>query len=231
MIFYFVFMAKQIGLLRITGTIGGICFYLMDEQFYARAKSSLSGERVKKDPAFTETMRHAKRMGSASKIASVLYREMVPVHERSREKYRELVGMVMRELDATLRWQGVNHGDTKAQRNTKKKIVSEYSDGSSTSQEELNHRDTETQRDTKKKILSIGTGLGAPTQDGQFSRLNHRYRQHFRSSLLFAQLFYPFFWPGVPITPLRFLVHTQDLFLLSKVLLPAIFPLLLPMEC
>lgn len=127
-------MAKQSGSLRITGTIGGICFYLMDGQFYARAKSSLSGERVKNDPAFTETMRHAKRMGNASKIASVLYQQMVPAHERSRERYRELVGMVIKEMDAALSWQGLNHRDTERQRNIKKKIVAECSDGSAASQ-------------------------------------------------------------------------------------------------
>lgn len=92
-------MAKQIGLLRIVGTVGGICFYRMEEQYYARAKSSLSGKRVKLDPVFAETMRCAKRMARASKIAAVLYRQIVPPQERSREKFRELVGMVMRELD------------------------------------------------------------------------------------------------------------------------------------
>lgn len=92
-------MAKQIGLLKITGTIDGICFYHMDGVYYAREKSSLSGERVKHDPAFAGTMRCAKRMGCASKIASVLYRQTVPEHERSREKFREVVSMVKRGLD------------------------------------------------------------------------------------------------------------------------------------
>ena len=91
-------MATQIGLLQIKGTIHGICFYKMDGKYYARTKSSLSGERVKSDPVFAETMRHAERMGIASKIASVLYKQLVPVSERSREKYREVVGMVMKEL-------------------------------------------------------------------------------------------------------------------------------------
>jgi hypothetical protein len=92
-------MAKQIGLLRIVGTVGGICFYRMEGQYYAREKSSLSAMRVKLDPAFAETMRYATRMARASKIAAILYRQTVPPQERSREKFRELVGMVMRELD------------------------------------------------------------------------------------------------------------------------------------
>jgi hypothetical protein len=96
--FYLVCMAKQIGLLQIIGMIHGICFYKMEGTYYARTKSKLSGERVKNDPAFAETMRCAKRMGNASKIASVLYRQFVPVHERSRERYRVVVSMVMKGL-------------------------------------------------------------------------------------------------------------------------------------
>ena len=56
-------MAKQMGALQIRGTVGGICFYKMEGMYYARTKSSLSGERVKTDPAFEETMRYAKQMG------------------------------------------------------------------------------------------------------------------------------------------------------------------------
>lgn len=99
-LFYFVSMAKQIGLLQIIGTVDGICFYKMDGIYYARTKSSLSGERVKTDPAFAETMRHANQMGNASKIASAIYRQIVPQHDRSRDKFREVVSMVKRVLAA-----------------------------------------------------------------------------------------------------------------------------------
>ena len=103
--FYFVGMAKQAGILKIRGTIQGICFYCLDGEFYARAKSSLSGGRVKTDPAFSETMWYSRRMSEASKIASAIYKQVVPLHERSRDRFREVVRMVMRELgkqDATL---------------------------------------------------------------------------------------------------------------------------------
>lgn len=91
-------MARQIGLLKITGTIGGICFYRRDNLYYARAKSSLTGQRVKCDPAFSKTMAYAHLLGTASKIASERYRRTVPKAERSRRKYRELVSVVLREL-------------------------------------------------------------------------------------------------------------------------------------
>jgi hypothetical protein len=115
-------MAKQIGLFKITGSFGGICFYRLDGIYYARAKSSLYGKRVRTDPAFKETMKYANRLGNASKIASALYREIVPKHERSRGKYREVVGMVMSELatmEASVGSNELNHRDTKTQRYTK----------------------------------------------------------------------------------------------------------------
>lgn len=95
--FYLVHMATQIGLLQIRGTVNGICFYRMGGKYYARKKSKLSGERVKSDAVFAETMRYAGLLGKASEIASELYK-YVPKEERSRERYRELVGMVMKEL-------------------------------------------------------------------------------------------------------------------------------------
>lgn len=91
-------MATQIGSLRITGTIDGICFYCMNGIYYARGKSSLTGERVKHDPAFAETMRYAKRMREVSKLASAIYKQTVPTPERSRERFREVMGMVMKEF-------------------------------------------------------------------------------------------------------------------------------------
>ena len=69
-------MAKQAGPFFITGTIDQICFYRMDGSYYARAKSSLDGKRVKKDPAFRETMRYAELMGKASSSASIAYRDL-----------------------------------------------------------------------------------------------------------------------------------------------------------
>lgn len=84
-------MARQIGLLQITGTVSGICFYRMNDVYYARKKSSLSGERVKKDPAFAETMRHANLFAKASSIGSKVYKALYP-GTKNRELYQQLTG-------------------------------------------------------------------------------------------------------------------------------------------
>jgi hypothetical protein len=90
-------MAKQAGPFFITGTIDQICFYRMDGHYYARTKSSLDGKRVKKDPAFRETMRYAELMGKASSIASVVYRAL-PEEQKIKGLFRKLVAQVMRLL-------------------------------------------------------------------------------------------------------------------------------------
>jgi len=90
-------MAKQIGPFKLAGCYDNICFYKMDGQYYARTKSSLNGKRIKKDPAFGETMRYAGLLGKASKIASIIYRNL-PKEKKEHGLYRKLTGQAMRLL-------------------------------------------------------------------------------------------------------------------------------------
>jgi hypothetical protein len=89
-------MAKQIGFLKIIGTIGDITFYEMDGQFYARKKSSLDGKRVKKDPRFKRTMEEAIGFGKASAAAREVYWAL-PAEQRLHGVYGRLTGR-MRKL-------------------------------------------------------------------------------------------------------------------------------------
>ena len=54
----------------------GITFYKMGGVYYARAKSSLTGRRVKKDPRFARTMESAGRLALGSQLASRVYRAL-----------------------------------------------------------------------------------------------------------------------------------------------------------
>ncbi len=90
-------MAKQVGTIKIKGTIGSICLYKLDGNFYARTKSSLDGKRVKKSKAFRETMRYARLFAKASVIGSTIYR-MLPKDKRSRKVYQQLTGKAMKML-------------------------------------------------------------------------------------------------------------------------------------
>lgn len=92
-------MARQSGKHTITGTIDNLCFYKMEGKFYVRRKSSLTGKRVKKDAAFTHTMRYAALLGEASKMASFIYKQL-PAEEKIKGLYRRITGEAMQLLKA-----------------------------------------------------------------------------------------------------------------------------------
>jgi hypothetical protein len=99
-------MAKQAGTIKISGTIGDICFYRLYEEHYARTKSSLSAKRVKNEPAFKETMKYAALLACASKIASVIYKRL-PQEEKSRKKYQAMTGQAMRLVKEKMNIEGI----------------------------------------------------------------------------------------------------------------------------
>jgi len=69
-------MAKQIGFVKVRGTIGGITFYKLNGGYYARRKTSLCKERVLRDAAFAGSRRSSALFGTASKLAKIVYRRM-----------------------------------------------------------------------------------------------------------------------------------------------------------
>ena len=86
-------MARQDGIIKITGTIGDITFYMMDGVYYARMKSCLTGKRFWKDKAFEGSRRSAIALGKASKLASRLYRTISP-EDKSRGLFCKLTGEI-----------------------------------------------------------------------------------------------------------------------------------------
>ncbi len=87
-------MAKQVGIIPVTGTIGNLTFYKMENDYYVRRKSSLDSKRVKTSPRFVNTMRYADYLAKAAPIASEIYR-LVPKAERKMEWYRKLTGQAI----------------------------------------------------------------------------------------------------------------------------------------
>jgi hypothetical protein len=90
-------MARQVGALKIRGSIHGICFYKLHGEYYARTKSSLSGKRVKTSPAFQNTMRYAELLAKASVISSQVYR-LIMQEKKGRKIYQQLTGAAMQLL-------------------------------------------------------------------------------------------------------------------------------------
>ena len=69
-------MARQAGVIKITGTIGDITFYQLEEEYYLRKKTSLNRKRFLKDPAFAGSRIRSAQFGVASSLASRFYRSL-----------------------------------------------------------------------------------------------------------------------------------------------------------
>ena len=50
-------MAKQKGIVKLSGTIGDVSFYKSQDGFLAREKGGIDKERIKNDPAFQREFR------------------------------------------------------------------------------------------------------------------------------------------------------------------------------
>jgi hypothetical protein len=85
-------MARQAGLIKITGTIGDITFYKLQEAFYLRKKTSLNRKRFLKDPAFAGSRIRSKQFGVAAKLASCFYHSL-PKEKKGHGIIGKLSGM------------------------------------------------------------------------------------------------------------------------------------------
>ena len=66
-------MAKQKGIIKLDGTIGGITFYKTTEDGYlAREKGGVSGDRIANDPNFQRTRENGEEFGRAGKAGKLL---------------------------------------------------------------------------------------------------------------------------------------------------------------
>ena len=90
-------MAKQTGDYKITGTYDNVTYYQMDGEYYARSKSCLKGERVKRDPKFKRTMQSANRFGRGNQLASKVYRSL-PGEEQKYTLFKELKRIAILEI-------------------------------------------------------------------------------------------------------------------------------------
>lgn len=90
-------MARRLGIPPFTGTANLVCIYKMRGKFYVRKPSSLSGERVKSDPAFQKTMQYAALFGKASGIGSRVYAAL-PAHRKVHALYRTITGEAVQWL-------------------------------------------------------------------------------------------------------------------------------------
>ncbi|MHB8260596.1 MAG: hypothetical protein ACYDEC_10030 [Bacteroidia bacterium] len=65
-------MAKQKGIIPIIGTLGQLTFYKTKDGYLVRTKTSMTGDRIKKDPAFARTRENMTEFASAAHDGKLL---------------------------------------------------------------------------------------------------------------------------------------------------------------
>ena len=87
-------MARLTSIPPFIGTKGPVTIYYMFGKPFMRSRSSLNGERVKKDPVFRNTMKYADLMATGSPIASKVY-ALVPLQHKKNNLCRKITGEAM----------------------------------------------------------------------------------------------------------------------------------------
>lgn len=72
-------MAKNIGLIKISGKVGDLQFFQKDGQTYVGLSSSLSKDRIKKDPAFKRTRENMAEFGGAATVSKAIRQKLIPI--------------------------------------------------------------------------------------------------------------------------------------------------------
>jgi hypothetical protein len=65
-------MARQKGIIKLKGTVGGITFYKTQDGHLAREKGGIEASRIKSDPAFQRTRENGSEFGRAGTAGKVL---------------------------------------------------------------------------------------------------------------------------------------------------------------
>ncbi len=65
-------MARQKGIIKLTGKVGDLSFYKSKDGFLAREKGGVEADRIKNDPAFVRTRENGAEFGSSAKSGKLL---------------------------------------------------------------------------------------------------------------------------------------------------------------
>lgn len=98
-------MARQKGIIKLTGKIGDLSFYKSKDGYLAREKGGVDGERIKKDPAFARTRENGSEFGLAATSGKTLRDAFRPLMMRAADnritsRLTRLMSQI-RKLDTT----------------------------------------------------------------------------------------------------------------------------------
>src|SRR5438105_13135080 len=77
-------MARQVGKIKITGTLDGVCYYKMEVNYYVRMNPS-TAKSIAKNPAYAALRARMAEMGSCShsiKLIRFAFRSLMGVSDR-----------------------------------------------------------------------------------------------------------------------------------------------------
>jgi len=72
-------MAKNVGLIKISGKVGDLQFFNKDGKSYVGLTSNVSKERIKKDPAFKRTRENMAEFGGAAGVSKNIREFLIPL--------------------------------------------------------------------------------------------------------------------------------------------------------
>jgi hypothetical protein len=110
-------MAKQIGIIKLKGTIGDIAFYKSQDGHLARAKGGVSADRIKNDASFQRTRENGEefgRAGAAGKLLRMAFRQFLQNNADNRMVSRltkDLVAVVKADVTSTRGQRNVLDGE------------------------------------------------------------------------------------------------------------------------
>lgn len=89
-------MARQSGLIKLNGTLGGITFYKSQDGYLAREKGGVEGERIANDPNFQRTRENGAEFGAAGKAGRLLRTAFRTILQHSADN--RMVGRLTAEM-------------------------------------------------------------------------------------------------------------------------------------
>jgi hypothetical protein len=90
-------MAKQAGPVFFTGTIDGLIFYKLGEQYYVRRLGKYKNKKqMRRSPKYERTMKNADQFGEASALSKWIYYDHMPRAARKHGAFGRLTGVAYR---------------------------------------------------------------------------------------------------------------------------------------
>jgi hypothetical protein len=99
-------MAKQTGIIKLKGTIGGISFYKTSDGHLAREKGGVDKSRILNDPAFQRTRENGSEFGRAGKGGKVLRNAIRVLLQNAKDK--RVVSRLTKDLVAIVKTDTTN---------------------------------------------------------------------------------------------------------------------------